>query len=415
MNKTISLPVGLESMPNNSRTFDILMLSWEYPPHVVGGLSRHVFGLSVHLAERGHNVHVITLIRDDLPPYEKLNDVHIHRVKPLNEQDEDFLSWIGGLNLAIGYKVEQLAEENHFSLIHAHDWLVGTAAIALKDLLSIPLLATIHATEHGRNNGIHTEIQEFINRKEQQLITEANQVIVCSEYMVEEVTAIFDTAAEKLAIIPNGVDLTTSRDEEVDLPEFLHDQKYIFSMGRIVKEKGFETMIEAAAMVKKQRLDYFFVIAGKGPMLETYRKKIKERQLEDKITFIGFITEQQRNAFIQNCEMVVVPSLYEPFGIVALESMALGKPTIVSKTGGLKGIVKHLQTGMLMNPGDAESLLEQISFLFIHPEKSAEIAIQGQQVMKNLYSWKRVALETSRLMEDLLLTQLVDVNDCYKE
>ncbi|OIK16632.1 glycoside hydrolase [Bacillus sp. MUM 116] len=402
-------------MPNNSRTFDILMLSWEYPPHVVGGLSRHVFGLSVHLAERGHNVHVITLIRDDLPPYEKLNDVHIHRVKPLNEQDEDFLSWIGGLNLAIGYKVEQLAEENHFSLIHAHDWLVGTAAIALKDLLSIPLLATIHATEHGRNNGIHTEIQEFINRKEQQLITEANQVIVCSEYMVEEVTAIFDTAAEKLAIIPNGVDLTTSRDEEVDLPEFLHDQKYIFSMGRIVKEKGFETMIEAAAMVKKQRLDYFFVIAGKGPMLETYRKKIKERQLEDKITFIGFITEQQRNAFIQNCEMVVVPSLYEPFGIVALESMALGKPTIVSKTGGLKGIVKHLQTGMLMNPGDAESLLEQISFLFIHPEKSAEIAIQGQQVMKNLYSWKRVALETSRLMEDLLLTQLVDVNDCYKE
>ncbi|MDR6998749.1 glycosyltransferase family 4 protein [Neobacillus niacini] len=411
MDKTKDLPVDMEKISKAHRPLNLLMLSWEYPPHVVGGLSRHVYGLSVHLAELGHEVHVVSLQRDDLLPYEIINGVHVHRVKPLNEQDEDFLSWIGGLNLAMAYKVEKLTDEYHFSLIHAHDWLVGTAAIALKKSLSIPLLATIHATEHGRNNGIHNKMQEFIHRKEQQLITEADQVIVCSEYMVDEVTSIFDTVAEKLAIIPNGVDLLPKRESAVELPQNLHNKKYIFSMGRIVKEKGFETVMEAAEIAKDLKLEYSFVIAGKGPMLETYRKLIKERQLDDMIAFIGFISEQQRNALIQNCEMVVVPSLYEPFGIVALESMALGKPTIVSKTGGLKGIVKHLQTGMLMAPGDAKSLLEQILFLSENPEKAADMAIQGQQVMKSLYSWKRVAMETSRMIEDTLLTKLIDIKE----
>lgn len=413
MDKKIRMPADLERVSTIHRPLNILMLSWEYPPHVVGGLSRHVYGLSVHLAELGHEVHVVSLLRNDLPSYEKINGVHVHRVKPLNEQDEDFLSWIGGLNLAMAYKVEKLADEYSFSIIHAHDWLVGTAAIALKDSLSIPLLATIHATEYGRNNGIYTEMQKFIHSKEQQLVTEADQVIVCSDYMVEEVTSIFDAASEKLAIIPNGVDLLNNREEEsVELSPNLQDKKYIFSMGRIVKEKGFETIIEAAAIAKELKLEYSFVIAGKGPMLDTYRKLIQEKHLEDKITFIGFVSELQRNTFIQNCEMVVVPSLYEPFGIVALESMALGKPTIVSKTGGLKGIVKHLQTGMVMTPGDAKSLLEQILFIYKNPEKAAEMAKEGQLVMKSLYSWKRVALETSRIIEDTLLTQLVDATEC---
>ncbi|MGG1400546.1 glycosyltransferase family 4 protein [Bacillus salipaludis] len=412
MDNTKYLLTDMERISQSHRPLNILMLSWEYPPHVVGGLSRHVYGLSVHLAELGHEVHVVSLLSNDLPSYEKINDVHVHRVKPLNEQDEDFLSWIGGLNLAMAYKVAKLADEYSFSIIHAHDWLVGTAAIALKDSLSIPLLATIHATEYGRNNGIYTEMQKFIHSKEQQLVSEADQVIVCSEYMVEEVTSIFDAAAEKLAIIPNGVDLLNNSEESVDFPHNLHDKKYIFSMGRMVKEKGFETIIEAAAIAKELKLEYSFVIAGKGPMLDTYRKLIQEKHLEDKITLIGFVSEQQRNTLIQNCEMVVVPSLYEPFGIVALESMALGKPTIVSKTGGLKGIVKHLQTGMLMTPGDAKSLLEQILFIYKNPKKAAEMAKEGQLVMKSLYSWKRVAMETSRLIEDLLLIQLVEETEC---
>jgi glycosyltransferase involved in cell wall biosynthesis len=402
MDKTSSLQ-GIEQLASFSWKLKILMLCWEYPPNVVGGLSRHVYGLSVHLAKMGHEVHVVTAGNDELLSFESLNGVHVHRVKPLNKYDHSFISWIGGLNVAIGYKAEKLAEEIEFDLIHAHDWLVGAAAIALKETLSIPLLSTIHATEYGRNNGIHTEMQQFIHEKEIQLMEESDMIIVCSQYMIENLISIFQVNVEKIAVVPNGIDPVEFSGNFNELFPELEHKKYIFSIGRIVKEKGFETIIEAAAIAKEKGLNLLFVIAGKGPMLDTYRRNIVERRLEEQITFIGYINDDQRNALISGSEMAVFPSLYEPFGIVALETMVLGKPTIVSNTGGLKGIVKHLQTGLLMIPGDAKSLLEQIDFLMQHPKKADEIGNKGKQITTSLYGWKRIASETSNIMEDTIL------------
>src|SRR4051812_9921138 len=192
---------------------NILILSWEYPPNIVGGLSRHVAGLSSHLAEQGHEVHVLTAGKENLPPVEIMNGVTVHRVRPINENDDHFLSWIAGLNLAMAFKAEQLVDELDFDIIHAHDWLVGAAAISLKELLSLPLLTTIHATEHGRNNGIFTEIQRFIHEKEQQLIIESDQIIVCSEYMKVELNQVFALRDEKIAVIPNGIEPLTVNEQ----------------------------------------------------------------------------------------------------------------------------------------------------------------------------------------------------------
>ena len=162
----------------------------------------------------------------------------------------------------------------------------------------------------------------------------------------------------------------------------LKDRKYVFSVGRIVQEKGFETIIEAAEAAKESGREIYFVIAGKGPMLERYRKMVSEKQLDHYVAFIGYVSDEQRNALLINSEIAVFPSLYEPFGIVALEAMILGKPTIVSETGGLKGIVKHSQSGMLMVPGNPESLLTNIDFLLQNPEKAKEIGAKGQQIVK---------------------------------
>ncbi|WP_251551383.1 glycosyltransferase family 4 protein [Neobacillus muris] len=382
----------------------ILMLCWEYPPNVVGGLSRHVFGLSVHLAKAGHQVHVITASIEGLTPFEIIDGVHVHRVKPVNGDDGDFLAWIAGLNLAMAFMGDKLNGGMKFDLIHAHDWLVGAAAIVLKDSLGVPVLSTIHATEHGRNNGIHTEFQRFIHEREQQLISESQHLIVCSDYMKQSLTTVFSVTPNKLSVIPNGVGTSTSVQVMVEeIFPSLSQRKYIFSIGRMVKEKGFETIMEAAAIAKQRKLDYFFVIAGKGPMLLEYKKQVEQQGLTDFVEFIGFVTDVQRNSLIAGCEMAVFPSLYEPFGIVALETMIFGKPTIVSNTGGLKGIVKHLKTGLLMNPGNAESLLNQAAYLMENPKISKEIGSRGRQIALSLYGWKRIANETGKLMEDIVL------------
>jgi glycogen(starch) synthase len=409
MNKILSHHDEMNVKPIDKWRLKILMLCWEYPPNIVGGLSRHVFGLSVKLAEMGHDVHVLTAKNGEASPsFERMNGVMVHRVKPINEQDENFLSWVGGLNLSMGIKAEKLTEEVKFDIIHAHDWLVGTASIAISELLALPLLSTIHATEHGRNNGIHTEMQRFIHDKERQLISESDQIIVCSDYMKDELISVFKAKNEKIVVIPNGIEpLTNKLNTEEIFPE-LKQKKYIFSIGRIVKEKGFETIIEAGVLAKEMELDYFFVVAGKGPMLETYRQQLANRNLDSHITFVGYITDEQRNALIVGSRMAVIPSLYEPFGIVALETMILGKPTIVSNTGGMKGIVKHLHTGLLMVPGNAQSLLEQINFLIEHPLKAEEIGEKGRGIVKSLYGWKRIASETSRVMEDTLLNKRVN-------
>jgi len=398
-------PVGVESL--NKQQLKILMLCWEYPPNVIGGLSRHVFGLSTHLAKMGHEVHVVTAGAGTLSSFEKMNGVNVHRVKPINNHDNHFLSWIAGLNLAMAFKAEQLAKGITFSLIHAHDWLVGVAAISLRGLLAVPLLSTIHATEHGRNNGIYNQMQQFIHDKEKQLVSESDQIIVCSEFMKEELISLFSAKDEKILIIPNGIEPLAENSTSGEILPELRGKKYIFSIGRIVEEKGFETIIKAGVISKKKNQEITFVIAGKGPMLKQYQQRVSDQGLDTHVIFTGYITDEQRNALIQGSELAVIPSLYEPFGIVVLETMIHGKPTIVSNTGGMKGIVRHLHTGMLMVPGDAQSLLEQIDFLLTNPEKAEEIGKRGKEIVKSLYSWKRIASESSRVMEDLLLNQRV--------
>jgi glycosyltransferase involved in cell wall biosynthesis len=399
----------------NHPRIKVLMLTWEFPPNVVGGLSNHVFGLTKHLVQNEAEVHVITAGALELSEYEQMNGVHIYRVKPLNEYDDHFLSWIGGLNLAMAYKAIELSTQINFTIIHAHDWLVGAAAAILKRSFKIPLLTTIHATETGRNNGIHNEMQQFIHDKENQLIQESDQLIVCSDFMEKELISTFDIPENKIVIIPNGIEqsiIEQDRYHEI-FPDHLN-KKLIFSIGRMVKEKGFETLIEAASIIKEAGLPVFFVIAGKGPMLKNYRKQVQERKLEDQISFIGYITDEVKNAYMNKSDINVFPSLYEPFGIVALESMVQGKPTIVSNVGGLRGIVKHMATGLLMEPGNAKSLLEQIRFLLENPKQAQEIGGKGHQLVKHLYGWNRVASETKRLMEDLILLVRIKTKELEK-
>lgn len=387
----------------------VLMLSWEYPPNAVGGLSRHVYGLALYLAKLGHEVHVLTAGNSALPGFERIEGVNVHRVKPINEQDESFLAWIGGLNLAMSYAAENLAKKVKFDLIHGHDWLIGSAAIYLKESFHVPLLATIHATEHGRNNGLHNDMQHFIHQQEQQLVFAADQLIVCSDYMKDTVQSIFNAKNVKIAVIPNGMEEPEPERALGELFPELKQKKYIFSVGRMVPEKGFDTILETAALVKEKGLDFYFVIAGKGPMLETYQRAAGEQNLENYVAFIGYITDEQKFALISGCELAVFPSLYEPFGIVVLETMVRGKPTIVSNTGGMKGIVQNGQTGLVMEPGDSNGLLEKIELLVNNPQFAQEIGTKGRKTAKGLYGWNIIALNTSRLMENMVLSNRVSL------
>ncbi|TYR82409.1 glycosyltransferase [Priestia megaterium] len=400
----------LSTNPKQESKFDkmsILMLTWEFPPLVVGGLSRHVFDLSRALAKAGHHVVVITTFVDGLPVYECMYDVHVYRVKSLQPHHADFLEWVNSLNMAMAFEALKLAHSVSFHIIHAHEWLVGAAAQCVAEQIDKPLITTIHATEHGRNNGIHNKMQQTIHHREKDLIEQSSSIIVCSEYMKKELIALFNVSSESISVFPNGIDqrmvVDAAKHSTVRILKRkfnLRDAPIIFSIGRVVYEKGFHLLIEAAVYFKQRNIDIQFIIAGKGPLLHAYRRQINEKNIEEYIQFIGYITDDERNQFLQLSQIVVFPSLYEPFGIVALEGMIAKKPTVVSDVGGLKDIVRHEVTGFVFQSGNVRALVECMVNILKDEQAAKTVSERGYVEATTLFSWDQIASDTSCLFKN---------------
>src|SRR5579884_1547212 len=190
---------------------NVLILSWEFPPHVVGGLGAHVAHLAPELANLGVHVHVVTPRLKGGEPEESSGALSVSRVDG-GEYAEDFSENALAVNdYLYGRAAAIVGTQPGGWLIHAHDWLVAEAAIRLRDDYGLPLLATIHATEYGRNQGIHTELQARIHQQEWQLANQADALIACSRFMAAQIRDVFQVSESKLEVIPNGVDVNRLR------------------------------------------------------------------------------------------------------------------------------------------------------------------------------------------------------------
>ncbi len=380
----------------------VLMLSWEYPPNVVGGLGKHVAELVPALAARGVEVHLVTPRIGLAPSTEFLGNVTLHRVDRPQGQYPDFYAEAWQTNRVLEQAGDELIKRyGPFDLIHNHDWLTSFAAVALKHRHKLPLIGTIHATERGRGRGSLAGAQaQQINDAEWRLTYEAWRVIVCTEYMRREVYDYFATPADKTDVIPNGVDPTPFlRLVGEDLTAFraryaLPDEKIIYSVGRIVYEKGIETLVRSAPLVLADAPEAKFVIAGKGPELDRLRWLVGDMALASKVMLLGFITDEERNKLFAVADCAVFPSLYEPFGIVALEAMAARVPVVVSEVGGLREVVQHAETGITVYPGSPESCAWGITHTLKHPEWAAMRVANAYRKVETVYSWKTIAQQT---------------------
>ncbi len=371
----------------------VLMLSWEFPPRTIGGLARHVYDLSRELARAGVEVHVITCQGEGTEAYAHLAGVHVHRVEVPELQEGRFVEWSALLNIRLSAMGRRAIESfGPFQLIHAHDWLVAESALWLSAQFGLPVISTIHATEHGRNHGIHSELQAQIYQIERRLAERSHEVIVCSASMRQELQELYGVAAQKLHVLNNAVDRKALA-EGVDgrSRRASEREKVVFYVGRLVPEKGVQVLLASAPSWMNRYPQARIIIAGIGPMLATLQDQARELGIEGRVEFAGFVTDQERNRLLRDADVAVFPSLYEPFGIVALEAMAAGAPTVVSRTGGLAEIVEHGEDGWLVEPGDSNSLSETILQLFADPITCQQVAERGQQKVIERYSWPAIA------------------------
>lgn len=385
----------------------ILMLSWEYPPRIVGGISRVVHDLSHKLIDNGHEVTVITYRDGDMSYFEDDGGVKVHRVDNFMINPNNFIDWIMQLNFAMTSKaIELINNGEKFDLIHAHDWLVAYSSKTIKEAYKIPLIASIHATESGRNSGIHNEAQRYVNDTEWMLTYEASEVIVNSNFMKSELNRLFGLPDEKVGVIPNGVNLKKFERKEVDInfrrQYAMDNEKIILHVGRIVYEKGSKYLVNAMPKIIANYNDVKLVICGSGPMLEELKNNAKAMGISEKIYFAGYCDSKKLEKIYSCADIAVFPSTYEPFGIVALESMLSGVPTVVSDVGGLKEIIDHSINGMKAYPGNSNSIADSVIELLKNSELANKISKNAVQKVKENYNWALIVDKTEEVYEKAL-------------
>lgn len=377
----------------------ILMLTWEYPPRVVGGIARVVHDLSHRLIKDGHEVTVVTYKEGNVEDFEDDNGVKVYRVNNYMINPNNFIDWIMQLNFNLTSKATEIInKEGPFDVIHAHDWLVAYAAKTLKDSFKTPIIATIHATEAGRNSGIHDEVQRYINDTEWMLTYESTEVIVNSNYMKSELQRLFGLPYEKINVVPNGVNLNLYNGVEKDYNfrrQYAADnEKIILYVGRLVYEKGIQNLIAAMPKVLNGYHDSKLIIAGKGGMIDELRDEVRRLNIENKVYFTGYLNLNQVTKMYKCADVAVFPSTYEPFGVVALEGMLSGTPIVVSDVGGLNEIVQHRENGMKSYAGNPNSIADSILELLYNPGLGAEVSRAAKAKVKAQYNWNKIAQDT---------------------
>lgn len=377
----------------------VLMLSWEYPPHHVGGLGIHVRDLAATLARRGVQVHVLTPAMGEGTGTAVREGVYVHYLPDIfrPEDTDSFLYWVLQLNQVMSDRACELMWHLQPGqvVIHAHDWLAAYAGQELKDTWHLPLVCTIHATEYGRHQGLHNDLQRTIHQIEGEMAAAADRIICCSRYMAEEVQCLFASPAGKIKVIPNAV-------RPLNITPAPRERPLILFVGRLVIEKGVQFLLAAFARLLNFYPEADLIVAGSGPYSRDLQEMAAGLGLGEKVKFTGFVTETERNALLAQSAVAVFPSLYEPFGIVALEAMSAGVPVIVSRTGGLAEIVEDGITGLTFTPGDAEDLLSRLLLVLNNPSLADNLSRNARAKVARDYTWDAVARQTFEIYQEAL-------------
>lgn len=289
-----------------------------------------------------------------------------------------------------------------FDIIHVHDWLLADVAISLKHHFQRPLIATIHAIERGRQRGhIHTAESQYIDGCEWRLVYEAWRVVVCSRYMVDQLKHEFQVPHDKIDMIPNGVVIPVSPfNHDMQRAQFRYkyqqsDDPLLFAVGRLVHEKGWHVLMHAVRTLSCEYANIRLVLAGVGGYQLILQQLVNEHSLQSHVVFAGFISDFERNALYAAADVAVFPSLYEPFGIVALEAMALHCPVVVSDTGGLREVVESHRTGLLVYPDDVDSLVWGLRHTLTHTDATRDRVRTAYDEVRSIYGWQTIAAATT--------------------
>jgi len=379
------------------------MLSWEYPPVVVGGLGRHVDHLATALAGAGHEVVVLSRQPPGTDPAtHPTTDSRRGGVRVIAAAQDphefdfgtDMMAWTLAMGHAMVRAGLRLAGEGWLpDVVHAHDWLVAHPGIALAEFFDVPLVSTIHATEAGRHSGwVSGRISRQVHAAESWLVRDSDAVIACSASMAAEITALFGPELAEITVIRNGIDSSrwpfALRTARTGPPELLY-------FGRLEYEKGVHDAIAALPRIRRAHPGATLTVAGDGTQQDWLVEVARKNKVLRAVRFTGRVEHDQLLGLLHRCDLAVLPSHYEPFGIVALEAAAAGAPLVTTDVGGLGEAVIDGQTGLSCPPRDVPALASAVSAALADPADAQRRALAARDRLTADFDWHTVAAETA--------------------
>ena len=397
----------------------VLLSSWEYDPNIVGGMGRHVTELiqamGDELPDSTYEIHLLTPACPKAPEYEKIGErAHVHRFPwpgqergDVYDDTQDLVGHTLELNRQLLVKAGELADQGEFHLVHAHDWLTTSSALELSQAWQVPLVSTFHATEKGRHYGhIVNELNRQIHQLEATLCQASIKAIVCSHYMRDSLMESFQRPQEQFAIIPNGVNgYSFAEGKETEVRRVTQHFKgrgefLLLFIGRPAHCKGLHVLLDAMPLMLSSHPHVHLVVAGQDSL--DLQSEINARELTSHVSLLGYIADTQRNCLLQAADAAVIPSLYEPFGIVALEAMAAGCPVVASKVGGLAEVIDHEETGLTVMPDNPNSIAWAVDHLISHPEQARRRVHAAKQKVAHYFRWDRISALTQQVYDTAL-------------
>lgn len=422
----------------------VLMFGWEFPPHISGGLGTACFGMVSGLL--GHDVDVLFVVpklfgQEDKEKFRFANcsDVevdfsqikfkeNIHRLSYLeinsriapyvspeefavsqsftvsemfasNKGEKAKFSFSGGygkdlMNEVAKYAITamQIANDNDFDVIHAHDWLTFPAAIMAKKISGKPLVVHVHATEFDRSG---ENVNQEVYNMEREGVHAADKVIAVSRLTRRILINRYGVPSDKIVVVHNAVE---PKQPVQYTQKNLKDKQIVTFLGRITFQKGPDYFVEAARMVLDRMPDVHFVMAGSGDMLLPLVKRVAELKMSSRFHFTGFLNHFETNNMYGMTDIYIMPSVSEPFGITPLEAMRTGVPVIISKQSGVSEV---LNNAIKIDFWDLNAMADAICGLLQHPKIAKKIAAEGSQEVHNL-KWEYSALKIKEIYQDTI-------------
>jgi len=384
------------------------MLSWDFPPRATGGTGAHVAGLAAALYRAGHDVVVSTVA--DRPA--ELDAVPPDGVRVVRSMVD--LPWLPATET-----VARTASANHAiartsvalsgdladwepDIVHGHDWPTGWAADTVAARYGVPFVLTMHGTERVRHGGqLPLGAPTDINSIEWWLAFQADRIITQTRFLVEQLVTGFELDVDHVVHIPNGIEPTSWRSIE-PRGSTIGRTPLVVSWGRVQYEKGFQVLARAMHALRGRVPDVHSVIAGRGSYLPELQTQIDVEGVGDIVEVPGYLGDTELRHLLHRAGCVVIPSLYEPFGVVALEALAAGAPLIVARTGGLAELVADTQAAVTFEPGNPDDLADAIEGVLSNPHLASVLVANAQDLVEQKYAWDAIARSTSEVYDDVV-------------